>query len=559
MSYLRQYCRIERRHMARAVLHGLLAAALVVVLVTFLLYGVNTAVQKRADREKITAAMVFPVNDQGKTLRELSEIIQNQKSINNFCNFVYLPEEEALSDLQNGTVQAVIVFGETFLFDVMTGVNSPAVVYLPEDAALDTQEFRELVQDGVSLIGTGEAGIYSGEQLADVLTLRVELSALDDVLTERFAMEALSRGSRFASEYVSAFGEEEPEQYYAASLLSVLLLMMGLLFSGLYGEQDRNVRKCLRRLDIGVVKTGSVRVLFMSLALWITAAAAVLVFSLFTGIIGRGTGALPDLLLYRIFHLTFGGLSVAVVLVLAPFFIAVGTAYSTGMVFYLNNNEPFFPEHDHIYLGAVLLVLDRAVEEDIVLILVPSGDLFKRFFSLDAGKKHIISASEDKVSESAENNSSRGDISADIVAETSGTVRVICCGTHIVHCEQNEQYSRQGTEYDLHHKQRAYFELVGISAFVDLHYTLNLNRTTSPSCITYSLPSSLTSPFSLAPVIPPHLTRSSNETTSALMKPFSKSVCIFPAAWGAFVPLVMVHARTSWGPAVRNEMSPSRE
>ncbi len=159
------------------------------------------------------------------------------------------------------------------------------------------------MQDGVSLIGTGEAGIYSGEQLADVLTLRVELSALDDVLTERFAMEALSRGSRFASEYVSAFGEEEPEQYYAASLLSVLLLMMGLLFSGLYGEQDRTVRKCLRRLDIGAVKTGSVRVLFMSLALWITAAAAVLVFSLFTGIIGRGTGALPDLLLYRIFLL----------------------------------------------------------------------------------------------------------------------------------------------------------------------------------------------------------------------------------------------------------------
>ena len=145
-------------------------------------------------------------------------------------------------------------------------------------------------------------------------------------------------------------------------------------------------------------------------------------------------------LLYRVFHLTFGGLSVAVVLVLAPFFIAVGTAYSTGMVFYLNDDKSFFSEHYHIYLRAVFLVLDRAVEEDIVLILVPSCDLFKRFFSLDAGKKHIISASEDKVSESAENNSSRGDISADIVAETCGTVRVICCGMHIVNCEQNEQY-----------------------------------------------------------------------------------------------------------------------
>lgn len=29
-------------------------------------------------------------------------------------------------------------------------------------------------------------------------------------------------------------------------------------------------------------------------------------------------------------------------------------------------------------------------------------------------------------------------------------------------------------------------------------------------------------------------------------KPFSKSVCIIPAVWGAFIPLRKVHARTSF-------------
>ena len=42
----------------------------------------------------------------------------------------------------------------------------------------------------------------------------------------------------------------------------------------------------------------------------------------------------------------------------------------------------------------------------------------------------------------------------------------------------------------------------------------------------------------------PFATRSSKETTSARMKPRSKSVWIFPAAWGALVPFWMVQART---------------
>ena len=49
----------------------------------------------------------------------------------------------------------------------------------------------------------------------------------------------------------------------------------------------------------------------------------------------------------------------------------------------------------------------------------------------------------------------------------------------------------------------------------------------------------------------PFSTSASKETTSARMKPRSKSEWILPAAWGAVMPLVMVQARTSLGPAVR--------
>ena len=54
-------------------------------------------------------------------------------------------------------------------------------------------------------------------------------------------------------------------------------------------------------------------------------------------------------------------------------------------------------------------------------------------------------------------------------------------------------------------------------------YTLNRNRTISPSCMTYSLPSLRSTPASRAADIEPYFFRSSNASTSARMKPRSIS------------------------------------
>ncbi len=60
-----------------------------------------------------------------------------------------------------------------------------------------------------------------------------------------------------------------------------------------------------------------------------------------------------------------------------------------------------------------------------------------------------------------------------------------------------------------------------------------------------------TLPASLALSMEPIAIRSSNETISALMKPFWKSVWMTPAASGAVAPFLIVQARVSLGPAVR--------
>ncbi len=82
-------------------------------------------------------------------------------------------------------------------------------------------------------------------------------------------------------------------------------------------------------------------------------------------------------------------------------------------------------------------------------------------------------------------------------------------------------------------------------------YTLNLKTIISPSCTTYSFPSSLTCHFSLAAFHVPCVASASYETTSALINHFSKSVCIAHAACGALLSIGIVQALDSFSPVVK--------
>jgi hypothetical protein len=68
--------------------------------------------------------------------------------------------------------------------------------------------------------------------------------------------------------------------------------------------------------------------------------------------------------------------------------------------------------------------------------------------------------------------------------------------------------------------------------------TLNRKWMTSPSTTTYSLPSVRSHPLARAPAGRPTRSVARSETTSARMKPRSKSEWMTPAAWGALVPRV---------------------
>ena len=191
--------------------------------------GISAAMTHLADYEKTTVAMVLPESDAGSTLKLFSGLIQSQESVSDTCTFEYMTQQEAEAGMKDGSIQAAILLGDTFLNDVMTGINTPAIVYLPENSALNTEVFHEEIEDGVSLIRTGEAAIYSVTEAGlGIQEMVIDRNDMENLLTDLYMQKALERNDLMELKMLSAFGDTSVAGYYTAAGLSVLLLLFGM-------------------------------------------------------------------------------------------------------------------------------------------------------------------------------------------------------------------------------------------------------------------------------------------------------------------------------------------
>lgn len=86
---------------------------------------------------------------------------------------------------------------EQFYEDVDSGKNTPATIYFPEKASLNTRVFGELVTDGVSLLRTAEAGVYATYDTAQIYQAEISRDQIGDVISELYIYEAFDRTSVF--------------------------------------------------------------------------------------------------------------------------------------------------------------------------------------------------------------------------------------------------------------------------------------------------------------------------------------------------------------------------
>lgn len=211
--------------------------------------------------------VVIP-EDENQT-KMVAQFISNMDSVKSVCHFQYLDQKSALDALDAGSLDAVISLPEQFYEDVDSGKNTPATIYFPKNAPLNTRVFGELVTDGVSLLRTAEAGVYAAYDTAGIYRAELTNDQIGDVISDLYIYEAFDRTLVFQKSVYSSLGKADLYQYYFSAGVLILLLMLGVNQSHLYQRQSRAVENKIRIYGIGEGKNALIKLLLMTIPLWL--------------------------------------------------------------------------------------------------------------------------------------------------------------------------------------------------------------------------------------------------------------------------------------------------
>lgn len=140
--------------------------------------------------EPVKVGMV--VDEEDEKVKIITKVVSTMESVESICDFVYVDETEAKKLLAQNELAAAIVLPEDFYEDVDNGYNTPVTVYVSEEASLNQKVFQELLTDGVSLLRTSEAGVYSMLHVGKEYSAELSQRKIGDVISEIYIEEAFT-------------------------------------------------------------------------------------------------------------------------------------------------------------------------------------------------------------------------------------------------------------------------------------------------------------------------------------------------------------------------------
>ena len=239
------------------------------LLLTAVLVAAFSAIMQNAQVfQKVNIGIAIP---EGESISRLAtQYISSMDSVRSVCDFYYLDEQEAVEQLKQGTLQAVVLLPEGFYHDVQVGINPPAQIYFPKDVAQNTQVFEELVTAGVSFLQTAEASVYAALDTASYYGIELQGAGLGDTIAYLFVNQMLKRDSVYSARMLSSMGNLSVAEYYYAAGLVILLMMCGIQFGFLYGKRNRSVEDKLKIRGVGSIRQSVVKILVMTEFLYVT-------------------------------------------------------------------------------------------------------------------------------------------------------------------------------------------------------------------------------------------------------------------------------------------------
>ena len=267
MKFFLRYLALEGKKSLIAARKSIVKFIVMLLLIAGGVLAVSLVMSDAGVFQTAEIGVVIP-EDENQT-KMVAQFISNMDSVKSVCHFQYLDQKSALDALDAGSLDAVLSLPEQFYEDVDSGKNTPATIYFPKNAPLNTRVFGELVTDGVSLLRTAEAGVYAAYDTAGIYRAELTNDQIGDVISDLYIYEAFDRTLVFQKSVYSSLGKADLYQYYFSAGVLILLLMLGVNQSHLYQRQSRAVENKIRIYGIGEGKNALIKLLLMTIPLWL--------------------------------------------------------------------------------------------------------------------------------------------------------------------------------------------------------------------------------------------------------------------------------------------------
>lgn len=262
-SYLRIQSKVCIRLLSKMIIcvFSMLIGLAVIALI------IGTIMAENSMIEKVRVAAVIPETETDVALA--TRYAATIDGIEEICDFSYYEDEEkAIEDLKEGKIQVCIFFSEGFYEQVDSGYGLVQKIYVSDDNSLSFALFKNVIEDGIKLLQTSAAGVYSACDTGKKFDAPLSRRKIDKLMMDLYIDKLLYRGEMFVSELVSPIGQLSVERYVFFCFYFISILISGLGFATLYKKQNSAIEQKLRINGISHRKIFITRTAMFSFMIW---------------------------------------------------------------------------------------------------------------------------------------------------------------------------------------------------------------------------------------------------------------------------------------------------
>lgn len=269
MKYLKTYLFLETKRYKKAFINTLITSFILCGLLVLIAYGASKTIYKDSKIGKLEVAYVS--SDDSISTKILINLITSAASVKSSCDFVEYPsKDQALKDLDNGTLNAVMFLPENVFDSILNGENIPVDLYVPSSSAYQTSTLKALCTAAAKTLGSAQASIYSTYDICYEYNKDYAIEDTIKDLNNIYADYALTREDCFNQVNVSATLNLSTTNYYICSGIVLFLLLSGISYATLLSSKNNALNNKLSVIGIDQYKANLIKILVTSLFLTIT-------------------------------------------------------------------------------------------------------------------------------------------------------------------------------------------------------------------------------------------------------------------------------------------------